>query len=282
MRKIKKTASKKQSPGWKISGKVYTYFFNKAKQKELKIKKIVFDGFDEKPKAYLTESGNGFNGNKKDVFGGKYFLLFMKNKFGKRTELIINKKQTSRQEIKITKTKVKIILSYDNFKSLLTNIGTEANKKRDEIIEDRMMAHFSKELMKFGFSKQAIGLKISAINFPIRENKDHEAITKFIKKYFEQHGDQKKVEEVFKKLIIQGRKKTLAEVIKKFEKHIKNRNFKEKKWQDFLYNEVFYFVFNYIESIRETDVNFRNNNDQGEKNLILFLLIYMVSLMCLK
>ncbi len=65
-------------------------------------------------------------------------------------------------------------------------------------------------------------------------------------------------------LVIQGKKKTLEQVIKKFEKHLENKNFDEKKWQKFLHEEVFFFVSNYVESIREANVNF-GNTDEGEK-----------------
>ena len=35
-----------------------------------------------------------------------------------------------------------------------------------------------------------------------------------------------------------------------------------KKWQKFLHEEVFFFISNYIESIREADANFGKNEEQ--------------------
>jgi hypothetical protein len=144
-------------------------------------------------------------------------------------------------------------------------LGDEIRVNKEGVIAKRLAVYFPDEFKNTQSTQQTADSKLSDINLNGLKDSDHDAIGKFIKKYISINAENDEVlEKLQTDLVIQGRKKTLDQVIKKFEKHLKDNNFDEKKWQKFLHEEVFFFLSNYIESIREANVNF-GKTDQGEK-----------------
>lgn len=262
MKKLK--IKRKPLEGWKKNKKGFSYYFKKRVGSRYNITKITFAGFKKKPVGLsLYESGGGFNMRQVNKIGGNYLLDFFKVKFNKKLNLTVFASQRRKDVFEVNKTGVSINVAFPHFTELLKNLGNEIKSKRDILIQQRLYNFFPKEFKNN--SEESVSVKLSDVNLNSLEQADHAAITLFIKKYISLNAENDKViKELQTDLVIQGKKKTLDQVIKKFERLLKNKKLKEKKWQKFLHEEVFFFVSNYVESIRESNVNF-GNTEEGEK-----------------
>jgi hypothetical protein len=261
-----KNKQKKNLLGWKKKKTIFTYYFKDTVAKRFKIKKIEFIGFKTRPVGLsLYSTGGGFNRRQSNKIGGDYFLGFFENKYKRELKLSIFSNGNGSIQIKVQKRSVLVSISYDNFVEILKDLGDEIKTNREGVVAKRLSIYFPNEFKSDQSTNQTADSKLSDINLNSLKDSDHDAIGKFIKKYISINAENDEaLEKLQTDLVIQGRKKTLDQVIKKFERHLKDKNFDEKKWQKFLHEEVFFFLSNYIESIREANVNF-GKTDQGEK-----------------
>lgn len=261
-----KEKTKKVPLGWKKDKGNFIYYFKDTVAKRFKIKKIEFLGFKVRPVGLsLYGTGGGFNRRQSNKIGGDYFLGFFESKYKRELKLSIFSNGNGSTQFKVQKRSVTVSIFYDNFVEILKDLGDEIKTNREAVIAKRLSAYFPNEFKDAQSSEQTADSKLSDINLNNLKDSDHEAVGKFIKKYISLNSENDEVlERLQTDLVIQGRKKTLDQVIKKFEKHLKDENFDEKKWQKFLHEEVFFFLSNYIESIREANVNF-GKTDNGEK-----------------
>ncbi len=267
-RKVIKTKAVAKTPiGWKKKGKDYVYYFKHTVAKKFNIKRIDFLGFKDQPTGLsLYGTGGGFNMRLSNKIGGSHFLTFLKDKYKQPIKLTIYSNGHGTASFKIQKTGVSISVLFDSFKELLKDLGYEIKDKREAIIQNRLNNFYPKEFKNSEITKATTNAKLNDINFNTLDKKDHEAVGNFIKRYISINaGNDEVLQNLQTDLVIQGRKKTLDQVIKKFEKHIKDKNFDEKNWQKFLHEDVFFFISNYIESIREADVNFGKLEDGMKK-----------------
>ncbi len=271
----KQTKTRKVSVGWKKSGGDFIYHFKDSVAKRFKIKKIDFLGFKNQPVGLnLYASGGGFNMRLSNKVGGSHFLTYLKDKYKRKINLTVYTSGSGAPHFRIQKTIVSVSISLDNFKELLKDLGDEIREKKEEAIEGRLKNFFPKEFAK-GKTEETANSALKEINLNLLDEEDHKAIGGFIKRYISINaGNDEVLEHLQSNLIIQGRKKTLDQVIKKFEKHIKEKKFDEKKWQKFLHEEVFFFISNYIESIREADVNFGKTEEGAKKPDFVWIDLY--------
>lgn len=263
-----KARSRKSAFGWKKATDGYSYSFSTKVAKRFGIKKINFPGFRQRPTGLsLYDSGGGFNLWQANKIGGSHFLDYFKTKYNRKLNLTVFDSGGGATVFKVQKTVVSLSLSFKDFSELLKDLGYEIKGKKVQVVEGRLSKYFpkEKEFKRPETIEQSANTRLNDINLNNLDKDDHEAVARFIKSYISLNSDNDRVlENIQTELVIEGRKKTLDQVIKKFEKHIKNKDFDEKKWQKFLHSEVFYFLSNYIESIREADVNF-GKTDEGAK-----------------
>lgn len=264
--KNKKTKTKKAPIGWKKQKGGFIYYFKGSVAKRFKIQKIDFIGFKTQPVGFsLYKTGGGFNIRQSNKIGGNHFLSFLENKYKRGIKLTVFTNGNGASSFKLQKRNVVIDISFDNFIELLKDLGDEIREERDLVVQKRIANYFPNEFKNSGTSEETTNSKLGDINLNNLKDADHEAVGHFIKKYISLNADNDQVlEKIQSDLVIQGRKKTLNQVIKKFEKHLMDKKFDEKKWQKFLHEEVFFFISNYIESIREANVNF-GKTEEGEK-----------------
>jgi hypothetical protein len=254
--------AKKVLKGWKKSQGQYTYFFKPTTAKFFKIKKICFFGFKEQPAGLaLYKTGGGFNMRMANKVGGSILLRYLYEKFKKEIKLNIYK-NTINQIIEGKKA-ITVKVSFKSFLELLTDLGNDINRNKSRIIYNKLTQCFP-DKFKTNSDSESVDSKLFDINLNKLNKDDHDAISRFIKKYLSGESNNQTFKKLQTDLIIQGHKKTLDQVIKKFEKHLTEKFFDEKKWQKFLHSEVFFFMSNYVESIREANVNF-GKTDEGEK-----------------
>jgi hypothetical protein len=258
--------TKKVPIGWKKEGANFTYYLKGTVAKRFSIKKIEFLGYKARPVGLsLYNTGGGFNRRQSNKIGGDYFLAFFKDKYKRELKLSIFSNGNGSTTFKVQKRSVTVSILFENFIEILKDLGDEIKQNRESVIAKRLAGYFPQEFRDTRNPEQSADSKLSEINLSDLKDTDHEAVGKFIKKYISLNADNDEVlEKLQTDLVIQGRKKTLDQVIKKFEKHLKDPSFDEKKWQKFLHEEVFFFLSNYIESIREANVNF-GKTDEGEK-----------------
>lgn len=281
VKKVKKSVAKKVKKvplGWKKEGTDFTYYFKSTVAKRFGIKKMEFLGFAKRPVGLsLYETGGGFNFRQSNKIGGSHFLEFLKARYKRAIKLVVFSSGSGSTYFRLQKTSVSISLSFENFTELLKDLGDEIKKEKDLLIRKRLVKYFPNErdFQDAGSAHQTANSKLNDINLNALDDTEHQAVGEFIKRYISLNADN---DEVLKNLqtdlIIEGRKKTLDQVIKKFEKHIKDRNYDEKKWQKFLHEEVFFFLSNYIESIREANVNFGKNEGGAKKPDFVWIDIY--------
>lgn len=273
-----KKKSKKSPLGWKKEkGKDnFTYYFKESVAKRFKIKKIEFIGFDAQPIGlFLYKTGGGFNRNQSNKVGGDFVLTFLSAKYKREIKLSIFANGHGTRNLKILKNSVSISLPFDNFFKLLENLGDEIKENKNNIIEKRLSVIFPKEFKNNFSDGGTTDSKLNDVSLENLEENDHESIGKFIKKYISLNSDNNEVlKNLQTDLVISGRKKSLDSVIKKFEKHLINKKFDEKKWQKFLHEEVFFFNSNYIESIREANVNIGKVEERERKPDFVWIDIY--------
>lgn len=263
----KKNVKKKKSPiGWKKDHGNYIYYFKGTVAKTYKIKKIDFIGFSQPPVGLtLYKSGGGFNFRQSNKVGGTHFLSFLESKYKRTIKLTIFRNGHGSKSFKVLKTSIAVSLSFESFVEVLKDLGDEIKEKRNEVIQKRLATFFPTELKDNTTIQESTGSRLGDINLNGLKDADHKSIGDFIKKYISLNSDNDEVLEMLQTdLVLQGKKKGLDQVIKKFEKHLKEKKFDEKKWQKFLHEEVFFFISNYIESIREANVNF-GKTEEGEK-----------------
>ncbi len=281
--KKKKKSSKKKAKkrakrilaGWKKQDDNFIYYFKPSVAKRFSIKTITFKGFSQQPVGlFLYKTGGGFNQRQVNKVGGSHVLDFLKNKFGKETRLSVFMSGHGSTYFKNQPKYVSLSLSFKDFRELLEDLGTEVKKGRDSVVQERL-ARFLPNEFKSASSDESANKKLTEINLNTLDKDDHEAVAGFIKRYISINSENDQVLEYLQEnLVIEGRKKTLDQVIKKFERHIKNRNFSEKQWQKFLHEEVFFFNSNYIESIREADVNFAKTEEGAKKPDFVWIDLY--------
>lgn len=261
-----KSKSKKIPLGWKKEKPNFTYYFKSTVAKRFKIKKIEFLGFTTQPVGLsLYGTGGGFNRRQSNKIGGDYFLGFFESKYKRELKLSIFSNGNGSTQFKVQKRAVVVSMLFENFIEVLKDLGDEIKINREAVVAKRLSTYFPNEFKDAQSPEQTADSKLNDINLSNLKDSDHEAVGKFIKKYISLNAENDEVlEKLQKELVIQGRKTTLDQVIKKFEKYLKDKNFDEKKWQKFLHEEVFFFLSNYIESIREANVNF-GKSDEGEK-----------------
>ena len=275
MTKTKRKA-KKILLGWKKEKSNFAYYFKDTVAKRFKIKKIDFVGFKIRPVGLsLYATGGGFNRRQSNKIGGDYFLGFFESKYKRELKLSIFSNGNGSTNFKVQKRNVTVSIFYDNFVEILKDLGDEIKTNREAVVAKRLSAYFPNEFKDTQSHDQTADSKLSDINLSNLKDSDHDAVGKFIKKYISLNAENDEVlERLQTDLVIQGRKKTLDQVIKKFEKHLKDENFDEKKWQKFLHEEVFFFLSNYIESIREANVNFGKTDDGEKKPDFVWIDIY--------
>lgn len=263
---MKKKKAKKIPTGWKKDHGNYIYYFKPKVAKNYRIKKIDFIGFPKIPVGLsLYKTGGGFNFRQSNKIGGTHFLSFLESKYKKPIKLNIFSNGSGSKSLKVLKTSVSISLSYENFFEITKDLGDEIKEKRNEVVQNRLAYFFPKELKNDEVVVESTGIKLRDINLNDLKNPDHEAIGDFIKKYISLNSENDQIlKNLQTNLVLQGKKKGLDQVIKKFEKNLKNKKFDEKKWQKFLHEEVFFFISNYIESVREANVTTGKVN-VGEK-----------------
>lgn len=266
MSKSNTPKKKKVVVGWKKEKSNFVYYFKDKVSKRFKIKKIDFVGFKTRPVGLsLYNTGGGFNRWQLNKIGGDHFLGFFESKYKRELKLSVFSNGSGSTQFKVQKRSVTVSILFDNFVDVLKDLGDEIRINKEGVIAKRLSVYFPNEFRNAQSTEQTADSKLSDINLGNLKDSDHGAIGKFIKKYISINAENDEVlEKLQTDLVIQGRKKTLEQVIKKFEKHLKDKNFDEKKWQKFLHEEVFFFLSNYIESIREANVNF-GKTDQGEK-----------------
>lgn len=262
---MKKTKTTKNPVGWKRQKGGFVYFFKEKVAKRLKIQKIEFLDFKERPVGLsLYGTGGGFNRMQSKKIGGDFLLSFLADRYKKETKLFIHNGVTE-TSVRVLKRSVIIHLSFDNFFEILKDLGDEIKIKKDLVVEKRLAKFFPSEFKFDQSNEETTKSKLNEIDLNNLKPTDYEDVSVFIKKYLSLNAENNEaLSKLQTDLVIQGRKKTLDEVIKKFEKHLKDKNFDEKKWQKFLHEEVFFFISNYIESIREANVNF-GKTEEGEK-----------------
>ena len=264
-----KTKTKKPAFGWKKEAGGYIYKFTPVVAKRVGIKKINFPGFRERPTGLsLYEKGTGFNFRQANKIGGNHFLDYFKAKYNRTLNLTVFDSGGSSKSFKVQKTVVSLSLPFKDFTEVLKGLGDEIKEKKGQVVEKRLSGYFpnEKEFQQAEAEQNSTNAKLNEINLNGLDKDDHEAVGRFIKSYISLNADNDRVlENIQTELVIEGRKKTLDQVIKKFEKHLTDRNFDEKQWQRFLHTEVFYFLSNYVESIREADVNFGKEEGGAKK-----------------
>lgn len=265
----RKTASesrrkKKSLVGWKREGKGFAYYFKETVAKRLRIKKIEFLGFKDRPVGFsLYKTGGGFNKKQSNKIGGDFLLTFLANKYKKVTTLVIDS-ESEKSYIRVLKRNVVIGLGIKAFSDVLKDLGDEIKEKRELIVEKRLARYLPDHFRSSEEISHTPAVKLSEVDLNNLENSGHEAIAEFIKRYFVLNGGEHIAEKLRTELVIQGQKRTLDDVIRKFEEHIIDKDFDEKNWQKFLHEEVFFFISSYVESIREANVNF-GSTQEGEK-----------------
>ncbi|MBI2109527.1 MAG: DUF4263 domain-containing protein [Parcubacteria group bacterium] len=263
---------KKVPVGWKKEKNGFKYYFKESVAKRFNIKTINFPGFKTQPIGlFLYHTGGGFNLRQSNKIGGSYFLDFLKNKYKKPIKLAVFKNGHGAGSFKIQKKSIALSVSFENFQEILKDLGSEIQKNKEFVILVRLADFFPKE---FKVSSQTAGSKLSEINLNTLDSVGREAVNHFIKRYLSLSTYDDKTLEDLQSLVIQGRKKTLDQVIKKFERYIKSKKYSEKRWQKFLHEEVFFFISNYVESIREADVNFGKNEEGAKKPDFVWIDIY--------
>jgi Domain of unknown function (DUF4263) len=261
---MNKKPAKKIPLGWKKSKGKYVYYFKPGIIKRYNSKKMVFLGFKDRPTGLgLYNTGGGFNQWQSNKIGGDFLLRYLKDKYKKEVRIALYAKKTN-GAIKENKKHITIKVSLESFIKILTNLGTEINKNKGQLIQKRLENYFPINFKKDAKTEQNINSKLTDINLNKLDKADHDSISAFIKKYLGTESNTETFRKLQVDLVIQGQRKTLDQVIKKFKKHLSNKKFDEKRWQKFLHNEVFFFMSNYVESIREANVNF-GKTDEGEK-----------------
>ena len=284
-KKLKKTKKakvgkkpKKVPLGWKREGEDFAYYFKGTVAKRFGIKKIEFLGFKKRPVGLsLYDSGGGFNFRQSNKIGGSHFLEFLKSRYKRPVKLTVFSSGSGASYFKLQKTSVAVSLSFENFTELLKDLGDEIKEKKELVIKKRLAKYLpkEKEFQDTQSFQETANAKLNDINLNALDDTDHEAVGSFIKRYISLNADNDQVlKNLQTDLVIQGRKKTLDKVIKKFEKHIKDKKYDEKKWQKFLHEEVFFFLSNYIESIREANVNFGKDEGGAKKPDFVWIDIY--------
>ena len=252
--------------GWRREKDNFIYYFKKSLVDRYGLNKIRFVGFKKRPVGLsLYESGGGFNVRQSNKIGGDLFLRYLAIKYKRKLRLNIYGRKDKIHIFKISKSVLTVALPFDDFLYILKNLGDEVIEKRNSIIEKRLTAIFPKSFKDVSLKEETVALKLENININKLEIQDHKAIGNFIRRYISfNFGDNETLAKLHVNLIIKGRKKTLDQVIKKFERYLRGKKYTEKKWQKFLHEEVFFFMSSYVESIREADVNF-GRVDEGEK-----------------
>jgi hypothetical protein len=276
LKRGKKTTARKKPKvivGWQKTDAGYIYHFKDTVSKRFGIKKIDFLGFKEQPVGLnLYGTGGGFNMRQSNKVGGSFLQAFLKDKFKKTIKLTVYKNGFGSSSFKDQKTLVTISILFENFKEIIKNLGDEIREKRQSVIESRLAIFYPNSFKK---SEANVGARLGDINLNTLDVADHKAVAGFIKRYISTSaGNSDALDEIQTKLLIQGKKKTLDQVIKKFEEHISDEAFDEKAWQKFLHEEVFFFISNYIESIREADVNFGKLEEGAKKPDFVWIDIY--------
>lgn len=271
-----KRKPRKPPVGWKKQQGDFVYYFKDTVAGRFNIKKIDFLGFKAQPVGLnLFGTGGGFNRRLSNKVGGDYLLTFLKDKYKRQIKLTVYSNGHGAAAFKIQKRAVVVRILFENFKEVLKDLGNEIKEKRELVIENRLRSFFPKEFKNTGSNQVTTNEKLVDINLNTLDETDHEAVSSFIKRYISLNADNNQVlENLQTDLVIQGRKKTLDQVIKRFEKHIKDKKYDEKKWQKFLHEEVFFFFSNYIESIREANVNFGKTEEGAKKPDFVWIDIY--------
>ena len=261
--------TKKAIAGWRKENSNFVYYFLPKVAKKFGTKKIIFEGFNSIPTGLsLYDSGGGFNLWLANKIGGSHFLDFIKTKYNKKFNLTVFNIGGGSAYFRLGKKTIALSISFKDFTELLKDLGTEIKEKKAIVIQKRLAKFFpkEKEFKDAESVEESTNSKLNNINLNNLDKKDHEAVGNFIKHYISINEDNDEVlKNIQANLVIQGRKKTLEQVIKKFERHLKNKNYDEKKWQKFLHEDVFFFLSNYVESIREADVNFGKIEEGAKK-----------------
>ena len=274
-KKTKMIRKKSSSTGWRRDGKNYIYYFKKKIANTYKIRKIDFIGFSEPPKGLnLYGTGGGFNMRQSNKVGGTQFLAAIENKYHKQLNLTVFSNGNGAKSFKILKKSISIFISFENFLEILRDLGYEIKTNRDGVVMKKLANIFPQELSSDQQNDNA-GTKLGEININALDEIGHEAVADFIKRYITLNSEN---DEVLKKLqtnlVLQGQKKTLDQVIAKFEARLGDDSLDEKDWQKFLHEEVFYFLTNYVESIRETNVSFGMAGERERKPDFVWIDLY--------
>jgi len=253
---VKKAKPKKKTKaGWRREKKIFAYYFTNGVARKYRLKKLSFIGFKTQPTGlFLYGTGGGFNWRRSKKFAGGQLLEFFASKYsGHRLTLTVYFSPTKTALITKRKKSVAIEISLAGFLEIAGNLGSEIQASKEEVISEKLGRHFKQFVQQ---DRESVAKDLSKLNLTNLEDSDHTAISNFIRNYFSSNSDRTTRELLQKELVIQGRKINLDNVITKFEKNLRNKKFDEKKWQKFLHEEVFFFLSNYIYSIREADVNF--------------------------
>lgn len=252
-------------PGWRFVKKIYQYIFKEGVAKKYHLKKLEFIGFNEQPKGLsLYETGGGFNFRQSKKIAGDVFLSFLSEKYKRNISFQIFQNEKQKAIIKITANSVRIKISLSSFRRIIENLGKEISNQNSKLIQARINETFqgktSIDVPFINMPKNALAdVKYSGLT-----KEDHRAVLDFYEKYIHENSETEEFKNLSKKFIIEGNKETLKKVIRRFEIRLKNIKFNETKWQNFLHTEVFPFISNYHESIRESDVN-TGQEKNGEK-----------------
>ncbi|PKA06494.1 Shedu immune nuclease family protein [Leptospira harrisiae] len=270
---MKKKSIKKKKYGWKKTKTGFEYFFTEGRSKQYKAKKITFIGCKTIPNGLsLLSTGGGFNQKQSKKIGGDILLKYLANRFKKKLNITIT--ADDKLSIKESGSVLSIKLSLTKFLSILRNLGNEIEQSSAYTIESKLYTVFKSNLFSKVWEIDPPEKILKSIDITDLTDSDHKSIINFYEKYTEAYKENKEVSALVKKLIIKGKKETLNQVIVDFEKNLNDLSFDEKKWQSFLHNKVFYFIANYVESIRETDVNIGQLKNGEKKPDFVWIDIY--------
>lgn len=257
-------AKQEEKQGWEKIKNTYVYHFNPNKREQYKCKSITFHGYDRTPVGFqLYKSGGGFNSKQINRFSGDALFKHLNKKLKKELVFHIYRSDKTRSTFNKEGKSYVVTLSAKDFEFLVRDLGKRSNEYKAELLETRLSQVFK---YKYNPKDGKLSAKNLLPQFSLTnlDEHDHKAMIKFFKEYYSLYQSKKEVEGLATSFIIEGKRETLKRIIKEYEMALKNTSFSEKKWQDFLHNKVFKFMTNYVESFRETDVNFGAANE-GEK-----------------
>lgn len=229
------------------------------------LSKITLEGYQGLPPGiFLYKDGYGFS--KKGII----LLATLKRYLGANKVFNLTICSSPKKSIIQRSNDITLIISYDDFRSLLLRLGRiseDNNQHLREAIASFLSTKFPKkiQLNSINFDEYSGG-EIAAI---LRRNnvakklndEDLRSLQSFFPQIFEAALKSRKNLTLSQRgVLIEKTKNTtdkifLDEVIKEFERNLAKKNLSEEVWQKFLGEKVFRFLANYITSIEKQNIS---------------------------